>query len=208
MGNTLLCVLLLLSILIYCGHCGEDDERPVAVLTLQPNWTQIFSGETVTMRCDIQGGGESDWRYEWHNNRKSVYSNTNPEYRISPVYTSNSGSYTCQGVKGLKSSETSDAVQLTVSALPSATLRISPQGLLYSGETVTLQCDIPGYTDWTYLWSRNNQPGSSTHGKTITISLSDQDGQYQCEGTRKYRPQHSQLSGTVLIRSTGELETD
>uniref|UniRef100_A0A4W5NGQ5 Ig-like domain-containing protein n=1 Tax=Hucho hucho TaxID=62062 RepID=A0A4W5NGQ5_9TELE len=90
--------------------------QPVAVLTLQPNWTQIFSGETVTMRCDLQGGGDSDWQYEWHNDRKSVYSNTNPEYRISPVYyTSNSGSYTCQGVKGNKRSETSDAVQLTVS---------------------------------------------------------------------------------------------
>ncbi|XP_038831545.1 basement membrane-specific heparan sulfate proteoglycan core protein-like [Salvelinus namaycush] len=189
-----------LSILIYCGHCGEDDERPIAVLTLQPNWKQIFIGETVTMRCDIQGGGDSDWQYEWHNNTKSVYSNKKPEYRISPVYTANSGSYTCQGVKGIKRSETSDAVQLTVSALPSATLSVSPQGPLYSGDTVTLQCDIPDYTDWTYYWYRNNQPFSSTHGKTITISLPDQDGQYQCAGTRTDRPQKSQLSRALSIQ--------
>ncbi|KAM9401234.1 basement membrane-specific heparan sulfate proteoglycan core protein-like [Salvelinus alpinus] len=187
MENTMLCVLLLLSILIYCGHCGEDDERLVAVLTLQPNWTQKFRGD-------------SDWQYEWHNNRKSIYSNTNPGYRISPVYRSNRGSYTCQGVKGNKRSETSDAVQLTVSALPTASVSISPQGLLYSGETVTLQCDIPDYKDWTYHWYRNNQPGSSTHGKTITISLPDQDGQYQCEGTRTDQPQKSQLSRAISIQ--------
>ncbi|KAJ8007904.1 hypothetical protein DPEC_G00099020 [Dallia pectoralis] len=36
-------------------------ERPVAVLTLQPNWTQIFWGESVTFRCDIQGGEDTDW---------------------------------------------------------------------------------------------------------------------------------------------------
>ncbi|XP_055757040.1 carcinoembryonic antigen-related cell adhesion molecule 5-like [Salvelinus fontinalis] len=174
-------------------------ERPVAVLTLQPNWKQIFIGETVTMRCDIQGGGDSDWQYEWHNNRKLVYSNKKPEYRISPVYTSNSGSYTCQGVKGNNISKTSDAVKLTVSALPVATLSVSPQGPLYSEETVTLQCDIPDYTDWTYYWYINNQQFSSQTSETITISLPDQAGQYQCLGKRTRRPQWSNLSSSLPI---------
>ncbi|XP_029610724.1 B-cell receptor CD22-like [Salmo trutta] len=129
-------------------------ERPVAVLTLQTNWSQIFRGETVTMRCDIQGGGYSDWQYEWHNDRKSVYSNTNPEYRISPVYTSNSGSYTCQGVKGNKRSETSDAVQLTVSYKPKAVLSVSPQWL-NPGDSVTLSCEVDKTsTGWRFSWYR------------------------------------------------------
>jgi hypothetical protein len=68
------------------------------------------------MRCDIQGGGDSDWNYRWYKNSQLVISfNTKPEYRISPVYWSNSGSYTCEGVKGDKFSKTSDAVQLNVS---------------------------------------------------------------------------------------------
>uniref|UniRef100_A0A673ZTA0 Ig-like domain-containing protein n=1 Tax=Salmo trutta TaxID=8032 RepID=A0A673ZTA0_SALTR len=91
-------------------------ERPVAVLILQPNWTQIFRGETVTMRCDIQGGGDTDWDYKWNKNSQ-LFSpfNTKPEHRISPVYRSNSDSYTCEGVKGNKFSKTSEAVKLTVS---------------------------------------------------------------------------------------------
>uniref|UniRef100_UPI001EAE916F uncharacterized protein LOC124030482 n=1 Tax=Oncorhynchus gorbuscha TaxID=8017 RepID=UPI001EAE916F len=46
-------------------------ERPEAVLTLQPNWPQIFSGETVTLRCDIQAGEEIDI---WQNQPQAVLS--------------------------------------------------------------------------------------------------------------------------------------
>ncbi|XP_064787437.1 basement membrane-specific heparan sulfate proteoglycan core protein-like isoform X2 [Oncorhynchus masou masou] len=117
-------------------------ERPVAVLTLQPNWTQIFSGETVTMRCDMQGGGDTDWNYRWYKNSELVIPfNTKTEYRISPVYRSNSGSYTCEGVKGNKFSKTSDAVQLTVSDQPQPVLSISPQWL-NPGDSVTLSCEV------------------------------------------------------------------
>uniref|UniRef100_A0A4W5PMQ9 Ig-like domain-containing protein n=1 Tax=Hucho hucho TaxID=62062 RepID=A0A4W5PMQ9_9TELE len=129
-------------------------ERPVAVLTLQPNWTQIFIRETVTMRCDIHGGGDSDWQYEWYKNSYSVYSNTKPEYRISPVYMSNSGSYTCEGGKGNKLSETSEAVQLTVSDQPKAVLSISPQWL-NPGASVILSCEVDKTsTGWRFSWYR------------------------------------------------------
>ncbi|XP_055792986.1 leukocyte immunoglobulin-like receptor subfamily A member 3 [Salvelinus fontinalis] len=87
-------------------------ERPVAVLTLQPNWPQIFSGETVTLRCDIQGGEEIE--YVFYSSGKSVYTKTEPEYRISPA---KNGLYTCKGLQktnGLKHSQTSNAIQLTV----------------------------------------------------------------------------------------------
>ncbi|XP_071234589.1 Fc receptor-like protein 5 isoform X1 [Salvelinus alpinus] len=129
-------------------------ERPVSVLTLQPNWTQIFIRETVTMRCDIQGGGDTDWQYEWYMNGYSVYSNTKPEYRISPVYRPNSGSYTCEGVKGNKFSRISEAVQLTVSDQPQPVLSISHQWL-NPGDSVTLSCGVKELsTDWRFSWYR------------------------------------------------------
>nr|XP_046176300.1 titin-like isoform X3 [Oncorhynchus gorbuscha] len=130
-------------------------ERPVAVLTLQPNWTQIFIGETVTMRCDIQGGGDSDWNYRWYKNSQVVIPfNTKPEYRISPVYWSNSGSYTCEGIKGNKFSKTSDAVQLTVSDQPKAVLSIFPQWM-NPGDSVMLSCEVDKTsTGWRFSWYR------------------------------------------------------
>ncbi|XP_045073636.1 high affinity immunoglobulin gamma Fc receptor I-like, partial [Coregonus clupeaformis] len=129
-------------------------ERPVAVLTLQPNWTQIFIRETVTMRCDIQGGGDTEWQYEWYTNGHPVYSITKSEYRISPVYMSISGSYTCKGVKGNKISKTSDAVQLTVSDQPKAVLSIYPQWL-NPGDSVSLSCEVDKTsTGWRFSWYR------------------------------------------------------
>ncbi|XP_034146708.1 high affinity immunoglobulin gamma Fc receptor I-like [Esox lucius] len=144
MDHIWLCVLPLLSILIYCGH---SQDRPVAVLTLQPNWTQIFRGETVTLRCDIQGGGDTDWEYNWNiNHNKS-------EYRISPVDTSHTGSYTCQGVKGKRSSKFSNDLKLHISTdRPKAVLSISPQWM-NSGDSVTLNCEVKeSSTGWRFSW--------------------------------------------------------
>ncbi|XP_042185278.1 leukocyte immunoglobulin-like receptor subfamily B member 5 [Oncorhynchus tshawytscha] len=92
-------------------------------------------------------------------------------------------------------------------ALPLAAVSISPRGLLYLGETVTLQCDISDYTDWTYLWSRDNQQLSSQTSETITISLPDQAGQYQCQGKRTRQPQWSNLSSSLPIIVTTLPET-
>ncbi|KAK6291899.1 hypothetical protein J4Q44_G00376840 [Coregonus suidteri] len=128
-------------------------EKPIAVLTLQPNWTHIFIRETVTMRCDIQGG-DTDWQYEWCKNGHPVYFNRKSEYRISPVNVSSSGSYTCEGVKGSKFSKTSDAVQLTVSDQPKAVLSIYPQWL-NPGDSVSLSCEVDKTsTGWMFSWYR------------------------------------------------------
>ncbi|KAJ8007915.1 hypothetical protein DPEC_G00099140 [Dallia pectoralis] len=143
MVHTWLWVLLLLSSLILRGH---NQERPVAVLTLQPNWTHIFSGESVTFRCDIQGGGDIDWDYSWNiNHNKS-------EYRINPASLSHTGSYTCEGIKRNRSSIISDAVKLNVSNQPKAVLSISPQWL-NPGDSVTLICEVnEPSTGWRFSW--------------------------------------------------------
>uniref|UniRef100_A0AAZ3SBU6 Ig-like domain-containing protein n=1 Tax=Oncorhynchus tshawytscha TaxID=74940 RepID=A0AAZ3SBU6_ONCTS len=128
------------SLFVVCCVCAE---RPVAVLTLQPNWTQIFIRETT------------DWNYRWYKNSQ-LFSpfNTKPEYRISLVYRSNSGSYTCEGVKGNKFSKTSEAVQLTVSGNPQPVLSVSPQWL-NPGDSVTLSCEVDKTsTGWRFSWYR------------------------------------------------------
>ncbi|KAM9401170.1 uncharacterized protein ACWYII_030823 isoform 1-T1 [Salvelinus alpinus] len=92
-----------------------------------------------------------------------------------------------------------------LSALPTASVKIvTPQVLLYPGETVTLQCDISDYTDWMYRWFRYNKEPPIQTRKTITISLPDQAGQYQCVGMRRGRPQKSYHSSALPIIITGE----
>ncbi|XP_030581353.1 uncharacterized protein LOC115777563 [Archocentrus centrarchus] len=87
-----------------------------AVVTLHPNWTEIYRGETITVRCEIHGG-DTEWDYEWETNRYTKPPNQN-EYRIRSASSSNSGNYRCKGrMKSSqnKTTEWSDSVTLTVS---------------------------------------------------------------------------------------------
>ncbi|XP_045556579.1 hemicentin-2 [Salmo salar] len=304
MEPTLLCVLLLLNTHINSGH-SEDDDAGVAkaVLTIHPNSSQIFSGESVTLRCDIQGGGVTDWEYRWLTPSPDQCPQKEHECIISVAEFSHSGDYSCLGSHQQQDSKWSDAVRLTVTPLPKATLTVepnpvfpgetvtltcsvgsdsirnyqwykdrndnvvsqsvrhtitgdtltisraaesdqglywcqgeiqsrsissiisdhvtitvnalpsaslkivTPQGLLYPGETVTLQCDISEYTDWTYRWFRYKKELPIQTRKTITISLPDQAGQYRCVGRRRGRPQKSYYSSALPIIITALPET-
>nr|XP_046176328.1 B-cell receptor CD22-like isoform X3 [Oncorhynchus gorbuscha] len=206
MENTMLCVLLLLSILIYCGHCDEDDAQPRATLRITPQG--LYSGETVTLTCSVES--DSSWSYKWYKDRNDYVASqserrtiTGDTLTISRAAESDQGLYWCQGERRSRptSSQSSNFITLTVSALPTASVSISPQGLLHSGETVSMQCDISDYTDWTYIWYIGNNLHSSTTVKTIT-TLSNQAGQYRCAGVRTGRPQWSQVSVFLPVRVT------
>ncbi|XP_076828099.1 basement membrane-specific heparan sulfate proteoglycan core protein-like isoform X1 [Brachyhypopomus gauderio] len=138
-----------------------DKERPTAVASIDPD-PQVFVGETVTLTCDIKGGGVYRWRYSWNEEgSKSIVSDAQV-YRISYVTASHAGKYTCTVTEtgGSRYSHTSDAVTLTVSDKPTATVSVSPQSSVYTGDTVTLNCEVHPYVGWTYqlYWYRSDAP--------------------------------------------------
>uniref|UniRef100_I3JM84 Ig-like domain-containing protein n=1 Tax=Oreochromis niloticus TaxID=8128 RepID=I3JM84_ORENI len=83
-------------------------------VTLQPSWTQIYSGETVTVRCEIQGGEGAQWTYEWRAAKLNTPPTSN-EHRIIRATESDSGGYSCRGRRDYFFSEWSDIITLTVS---------------------------------------------------------------------------------------------
>ena len=69
--------------------------------------------------------------------------------------------------------------------IPRATITIqSPQQPFYSGDRVTLRCDITQGLGWEYHWQRNNTRIQKSISGTITISLPEESGHYQCFGIR------------------------
>uniref|UniRef100_A0A674C8K6 Ig-like domain-containing protein n=1 Tax=Salmo trutta TaxID=8032 RepID=A0A674C8K6_SALTR len=185
-----------------------------AVMTIHPKTSQIFSGESVTFRCNIQRGEVTDWEYTWRKDDVDSISRKH-EYEMSEVKISANGVYRCLGthIDNGTYSQWSDAVRLTVTgkscylsftSLPPLKM-VTTQEILYSGDTVKLRCDISNYRDWTYRWLINKERLSSQTSETTTISLSDQAGQYQCQGTRTKQPQNSYLSSSLHISVTGEL---
>ncbi|XP_045568738.1 Down syndrome cell adhesion molecule-like protein 1, partial [Salmo salar] len=154
-------------------------------------------------------GEVTDWKYTWRKDDVESISRKH-EYEISEVKISDSGDYSCLGthIDQKKDSKWSDAVRLTVTALPTASVKIvTTQETLYSGDTVKLQCELSDYTDWTYHWLINKEGPSRQTSKTTTIYLSDQAGQYHCEGTRTRRTQNSYLSSSLHINITALPET-
>ena len=92
----------------------------------------------------------------------------------------------------------------TPSALPTVVV-VSPQSPFYSGDAVTLRCDIPKYTDWhQYVWLKDNTTVPGKTNQTITITLPHEAGQYQCYRRREDSSVAPYMSRPVNITFTGE----
>ncbi|XP_067255906.1 Fc receptor-like protein 5 isoform X1 [Chanodichthys erythropterus] len=189
-------------------------ESPKAVLTVRPD-ERVFRGETVTLRCDIKWRGDTEWTYRWEiegtNNfninsanrctkqecctsgvnkqkhREAVRLCSTQELNISIVKYFHSGKYTCTGQINTQISQSSDAVNLTVSDEAQAAVRVSPQPWLTEGESVTLICEAPSgsSTGWTFSWFRDHDHLSDSSrgaGGSYTLSPAalQHTGVYTC----------------------------
>ncbi|XP_058251210.1 carcinoembryonic antigen-related cell adhesion molecule 5-like [Hemibagrus wyckioides] len=176
--------------------------RPKPVATINPD-NQVFSGETVTLRCDIQDESVSSWQYSWYKDASHSPVSSGQVYRISGVEVTHTGKYTCRGAErgGSRSSHSSDAVTLTVSAKPKATVRVNPQSSVYTGDTVTLSCELQQETGWGFQWYKNNQLLQNLNSKqenTLKVTVDNAgETEYKCKGFR--RNYYTQFSDSVKI---------
>ncbi|KAI5085134.1 sialoadhesin, partial [Silurus meridionalis] len=128
--------------------------KPKPVASINPD-KQVFSGDTVTLRCEIQDESVSRWQYSWYKDASLSPVSSVQMYTISSVEVTHTGKYTCKGREsgGSRSSHLSDAVTLTVSERLQAVLSVSPQNWLTEGDSVTLSCEVTdSSTDWTFSW--------------------------------------------------------
>uniref|UniRef100_UPI001A991272 uncharacterized protein LOC120821237 n=1 Tax=Gasterosteus aculeatus aculeatus TaxID=481459 RepID=UPI001A991272 len=191
MGRALFGVLglFLLNILLYCGHAQVTNR---AVVTLQHDWPEIYSGETITLTCGIEEGGGSEWEYEWRT--PGYYTPPNP--RGSMRTSSVTGDYSCKGrlKDGASTTKWSDAFTVKTSAeKPKAQLRKdSPVA-----GSVTLTCSVESSSSsssspssgWKYFWYRDEKTseplktGDDVLLQSGSISPSGR-GVYWCRGGR------------------------
>ncbi|KAL1278702.1 hypothetical protein QQF64_025375, partial [Cirrhinus molitorella] len=208
----------------YCKHPerGESpkswisvrEQRPKAKVTIKPDH-HVYRGDTVTLRCDIDGKGAGSWRYSWYKDGSvSVFSELQ-EHTFRSVAKSDAGKYSCYGAKrgGSPRSKDSDAVTLTVSNL---VLSVSPQKWLTEGDPVTLICGVDGSsTGWTFSWftitvDRSDHykllsDSSRGAGGNYTVSSAalNHTGVYLCRAERGEPDYKTWYSNTQLIWVTG-----
>uniref|UniRef100_A0A3P8P820 Ig-like domain-containing protein n=1 Tax=Astatotilapia calliptera TaxID=8154 RepID=A0A3P8P820_ASTCA len=199
-------------------YTEDTSNRPV--VTLYPNWSEIYRGETITVRCEIHGG-DTEWDYEWETNSMIKAPNQN-EYRIRSASSSNSGNYRCKGRMKSSQHETtewSDSVTLTVSDNePRPVLTVSPSWLS-PGASVTLNCEVEhASAGWSFYWykavpdlseksssyellpdgSGTAQDSYIIHGQTHTAG-------YVCRAGRGDPEYHTDHSQPKFVWSAGQL---
>ncbi|XP_070786300.1 Fc receptor-like protein 5 [Enoplosus armatus] len=181
-----------------------------AVVTLQPNWPLIFSGETITVRCDIHGRGDTEWEYEWSKPNSNTIP-THNKHRIRGATVYNSGNYRCMGKhKGdlYTSTEWSDVVTLIVSShRPKAELS-ADNTAFPAGGSVTLTCSVnPSSPGWEYMWFRRETPSESLtteDGHSVGQISVSQEGLYVCIGRRGNPVYYTEYSDSINIHKIGE----
>ncbi|XP_053486110.1 carcinoembryonic antigen-related cell adhesion molecule 5-like [Ictalurus furcatus] len=213
---------------VYYTHYSDAlwvnvTESPKAVVTIKPD-KHVFRGETVTLRCEMQGGGDTEWKYSWYKKDYTLYPTTQ-EFSFSSVINDDSGKYTCRGRRSSdsQSSEISDAVALTVSDAAEAVVSVSPLRWLTEGDSVTLSCEVKhSSTGWTFSWytevpSRDSQGSlrystallsDSSRGSGGSYTLSpvtvNHRGVYMCRAGRGEPVFHTQFSNLQPLWITGE----
>ncbi|KAI2647447.1 Fc receptor-like protein 5 [Labeo rohita] len=193
-------------------------ERPKPKVTIKPD-QHVFRGDTVTLRCDLNGEGVTNWSYSWYKEGLTSVFSDRQEHTLSSVTKSNAGKYTCKGSEtgGSRWSQMSDAVTLTVSD-PRAVLSVSPHMWLTEGDPVTLICEVYNFsTGWTFSWftltvsaenSRHYNPLSdSSRGAggnyTVSSAALNHTGVYSCRAEREKPAYKTQFSNTQLLWVTG-----
>ncbi|KAM9500106.1 Fc receptor-like protein 5 isoform 2-T2 [Clarias gariepinus] len=192
-------VIVLLISLIPVSH---TQVGPKAGVSIKPD-THVYRGESVTLRCDIQGGEDTEWTYSWYKNNYRLAvrmgygfytGSTRQKYILRFVSEPDSGDYTCQGWDGdSQSSLISDVVTLTVSERPA--LSVSPQSWLTQGDSVTLSCVVTkSSTGWKFSWYADypyrkirDSHGDIVYGASYTIcpAALNHTGVYWCDAQRE-----------------------
>ncbi|XP_008295718.1 obscurin-like [Stegastes partitus] len=160
-----------------------------SVVTRHPNWPQIFRGETITLRCEIQDGGNIQWEYEWRTT-SSEKTPENTERWVISTSESSDGDYRCRGKlksDSFSSTEWSDAFRLVSSSEPRASLR-ADRRIIPAGGSVTLTCSVDYESAWKFFWFRRTSWSSTPEtikydALSQNISISE-GGIYHCRGGR------------------------
>uniref|UniRef100_A0A9J8CV56 Ig-like domain-containing protein n=1 Tax=Cyprinus carpio carpio TaxID=630221 RepID=A0A9J8CV56_CYPCA len=86
--------------------------------------------------------------------------------------------------------------------LPRPTLTVTPDSPVFTGERVSLKCEINSdHSDWRYEWNKDRTKVSESYRNTLTIerSKTSDAGLYTCKGQRNGRPNSSQSSSAVSL---------
>ncbi|XP_072544718.1 leukocyte immunoglobulin-like receptor subfamily B member 2 [Salminus brasiliensis] len=164
------------------------DEQPTPTLRVYPN-TTVYTGDTLTLTCDLQIS-LTGWKFRWY--KVSQQLNPLTEYKDTntlSITVSDTAEYQCIAHRGEYYTQYSDPVRITVE-IPKPTLRVDPHTTVYTGDTLTLTCDLQSLlTGWRFRWYKDSQQLNplTEYKDTNTLSITASDtgtAEYLCIARR------------------------
>lgn len=159
---------------VITGGCGAGSSNTIVITQAAPvlaniiavGSTTICSGNSVTLNADTS----SDYMYQWKLNGIAISGTAASFYNASAT-----GSYTCV-VTNACGSITSNAISVTVNALPVATISAGGSTAFCSGDSVTLFANTD--TGLLYQWKLN---GGTIPGAVSSSYAAMAMGTYTCD---------------------------
>ncbi|XP_043953124.1 uncharacterized protein LOC122820029 isoform X2 [Gambusia affinis] len=179
------------------------------VVIRRPNWPQMFSGETITLTCEVQGGETTEWTCDWRIDGSFIHRTDSKDWTFS-VSESNRGDYRCLCFPKddwFSSTEWSEPISLSVLRKPKA--HLSTDSIeLPAGGNVKLTCSLNTSSSspfsLKYFWYRgekSSEPVSSEDADFPSngqMSVSE-EGLYWCRGGRGEPVYYTDYSDHVNI---------
>ncbi|XP_014876543.1 leukocyte immunoglobulin-like receptor subfamily B member 1 [Poecilia latipinna] len=194
-------------------YSDSSDEVTVQInfsnkvfVTRQPNWPQIFSGETITLTCEVQGGETTEWTCEWKRTWTVIHKTNSKEWTFI-VSESSSGDYMCQCRKRddwFSSTQWSEAFRLSVSSKPKARLNSNSREIP-AGGSVTLTCTVTSSSSgWKYFWYKERDSSEPLTGEEADFPSNGQmnvseERLYWCRGGRGEPAYYTDYSDRISI---------
>ncbi|XP_058618661.1 hemicentin-1-like isoform X2 [Onychostoma macrolepis] len=165
-------------------------DPPKAKLTVDPDWTEVFPGENISLQCSIQNVSEN-WNYIWFKNSSKIDSSGETNIKGNTltlsVQSSHDGAYVCQAELQDRNVTTAKSTLYSLTVIdytPNPEIRkhqwFEP---FYTDERVQLHCNMSG-VGWEYHWNKDSNPLITNPELTIdSVSVTD-TGDYHCKAQR------------------------
>ncbi|XP_066577164.1 Fc receptor-like protein 5 [Amia ocellicauda] len=206
----------------YTAISTLSADPPETRVTLLPPRTQLFTGDSVTLICDV-GNYSTGWRYSWYKDSTQSPAlhggdTAGTRYTVHSAALSHSGQYWCRVGREDASFHLnySQPVSLQVTERPQAELTlVRGWTQMYASESFTLNCRVHGsYSEWSYQWHKKGEDGpvfqlssSALDGANYTVASAEvpDSGEYSCRGERTSPPYYSNQSSGVALRVSENL---
>ncbi|XP_063295387.1 Fc receptor-like protein 5 [Pelobates fuscus] len=155
-------------------HKGAFGAHGQLDISLTPNWSSIFQGESITMTCN---GASITQEYVWYRDGMFLRSGVGVnQYSIMSANAGHSCNYWCQTMNTI-----SDPVRLDVKT---DYLILQVPHSVYEGDSVSLRChSYPGYSARGTIFYKDNEVIQTTGEETLSLKNININvaGQYSCK---------------------------